>query len=125
MHVKFASRRRQRAECNYQNCARNLCFPSTAFFDDVAKQAEHNLKIVRNKDQRGKKKPKRSTQGAWTDVGSSIPSSGRVAAKQMHVDPPDHSTQRLGAVLQTCFGHTSAAITVSEFEPVSDSAAPK
>lgn len=56
MHIKFAGRRRQRAE---PNCARSLCFPSMTFFDDVAKQAEHSLKIVQSKDQHGTKKTKK------------------------------------------------------------------
>lgn len=59
MRIKFVGWRCQRAECNnYRNCATSLCFPSMAFFDDAAKQAEHNLKIVRYKDQRGKRKKK-------------------------------------------------------------------
>lgn len=56
MRVKFAGRRRERAELNnYRNCVSGLCSLSTTFFDDVAKQQEHSLKTVWAKDQQKKR----------------------------------------------------------------------
>lgn len=128
MRRKFAGRRRRRAERNhYRNCARSLCFLSRTFFHHVAKQIEHNLKIVRYKDQREKNKTKEAQQrGSETHGrrrgGSLIPSSCSVAAKQMHVDLPDG---RGGGYAKTCFRHTSAAVSVSGSEPLGDSGALK
>lgn len=126
MRIKSAGRRCQRAERNnYHNCAGSLCLSSMTFFGNVAKQVEHNLKIVRYKDQRGKKKKKtqqnetkqqRGNKAHWWHWGHWF---HRAAA---WLQNRCTSTCRIpgrnaGRVMQTRFRHTSAAIKVSEFEP--------